>query len=192
MRIWPFGQSDIERRETRSYADAVLNQLIDQAGGDTVDARQIAALEACLGLWGRAFASADVSPTNVATDALTPNVMQLIGRQLLLRGEAVFEIEVERGLVQLRPASIWSVSGGVDPRDWTYGVTVQGPSETVTRKLQASRVVHVMYGVDPLNRGEASGPLPESTCQKSWPVSSKSALVRTCRAASDMCCQFPA
>lgn len=165
MRLWPFGNT--ETRQTTDFSDAVVQALLSQAGGDEVsDATALAAIEACAGLWGRAFASADVSPESVITDALTPSVLEIMGRQLLIHGEAVFEIITSRGMPTLRPCSSWTLTGDDDPRSWEYETTTAGPGVTTTKHLTAARVIHVRYGVTPEEPWRGIGPLEQITVSK--------------------------
>ena len=53
------------------------------------------------------------APASVA-DALTPGVLALVGRDLIRRGESVFQIIIERGTVRLAPVGSWDVRGGPD------------------------------------------------------------------------------
>ena len=86
MRLWPF-----QRRETRadsSYTDALVAAITANASGEsTAFPTATAALEACSGLVGRAFASATVMGSDRAQDALTPALLSMIGRALIRRGE---------------------------------------------------------------------------------------------------------
>ena len=91
MRFWP----RFETRAATSYTDVVLAGLAANAiGSTTARVASLAAVEACSGLWGRSFASAVITPSSLAS-ALTPAILERIGRALLLRGEALFEIVVE-------------------------------------------------------------------------------------------------
>ena len=58
-----------------------------------------------------------------------------IGRDLVLYGASTHVIEVNRlGEVVLIPASNTAFqSGGPDPRSWAASVTMNGPSESITR-----------------------------------------------------------
>ena len=147
MRMWPFAK--VEKRE--SYTDAIVSALISQAGGSSVppSVEALGAVEAAAGLWSRAFASASVEPQAPATMALTPSVLAAIGRSLAVRGEIVFEIEVN-GVVQLTPASSWKVSGGARPESWRYEVELPLPSGKVSKRtLPADAVLHVRYATRP-------------------------------------------
>ena len=87
---WKFWQSEPEI-ETRSYTDAITDLVLAQArGDDAIASSRPAVLEACSGLWARAFASANIDPQTPATAALTPAVMETIGRKLFENGEAIF------------------------------------------------------------------------------------------------------
>ena len=66
------------------------------------------------------------------------------GRSLVEKGEAVFEISTGEHL-ELLPASSVTVEGSASARTWTYLLTLSGPSETITRTLPASRVLHLFY-----------------------------------------------
>ena len=91
------------------------------------------------------MSTAEVSPRNGRTAALTPTLLGYIGRYLLRYGEALFEVGVGLRGLTLTPAQSWTVQGGVDPSSWSYLATFQGPSGSVVRTLPAGRVLHLMY-----------------------------------------------
>ena len=69
MRFLPFGKS--ETRAGDSLTDAVLAGLVANAQGNTTArASALGVVEAAAGLWGRAFASAAVTPSSMATSVL--------------------------------------------------------------------------------------------------------------------------
>ena len=147
MKMWPFAK--FENRE--SATDAIVSALISQAGGSSVppSVEALGAVEAAAGLWSRAFASVTVEPQTPATLALTPAVLAAIGRGLAVRGEAVFEVEVN-GAVMLTQASSWKVAGGTSPESWRYAVELPLPSgKVVKRTLPADAVLHVRYATRP-------------------------------------------
>ena len=148
-----------QKRETRNYTDAVVEYLASYASGETPKNKP-AAIEIAAGLWGRAFASATVTPETPATAALSAAVLEGIGRRLLLRGEAVYRIDVN-GAVRLFPASDWTITGGVD--SWLYKVKERAPYGDVTRTLPASGVVHVRIGADPDSPWKGFGPLENAS-----------------------------
>ncbi len=147
MRMWPFGK--IEHRE--SATDAITTALVAAASGSGVppSVEALGAVEAAAGLWARAFASATVEPQTLVTNALTPAVLAAIGRGLAVRGEVVFEVEVN-GAVMLTQASSWKVSGGVRPESWRYAVELPLPSGKVAKRtLPAESILHVRYATRP-------------------------------------------
>ena len=147
MKMWPFAK--VEHRE--SATDAIVSALISQAGGSSVppSVEALGAVEAAAGLWSRAFASATVEPQTLVTNALTPSVLAAIGRALAVRGEAVFEAEVN-GAVELTQASSWEVAGGTSPDSWRYAVELPLPSGKVRKRtLPAESVLHVRYATRP-------------------------------------------
>ena len=87
MRI-PF----LTRPETRAgYTDLLVQAILQEAtGSTTASVTSLGVVEACAGLWGRSFASATVTPAGPATTALTPAILEAIGRRLLVFGQAVF------------------------------------------------------------------------------------------------------
>ena len=80
-------------------------------------AAEVAVVEACAGLVSRCFSSARPSPP---VEALTPSVLGLIGRRLVLRGECLFEISTTTGIVRLNIAQGHEIYGNADPMNWRY------------------------------------------------------------------------
>ena len=158
MRLWPF-----QRRETRadsSYTDALVAAITANASRQTTAyPNATAALEACAGLIGRAFASASIqgAPDHV-TEAVTPALLNLAGRSLIRRGEILFAIDVSDGGLYLRPVSSHDIHG--DYSRWDYRLNLAGPSEQITRdRVPAEGVCHVMYSADPETPWRGVGPL---------------------------------
>ena len=93
FRFWEWG-----RLETRadSLTDALVDQIVARAGGTvTPSPSQGGALQVGAGLIGRAFASAKVTQaTPVLTRALTPDVLERIGRGLIRDGESLLYLRV--------------------------------------------------------------------------------------------------
>ena len=84
--------------------------LISNAGGTSLRGVP-AAIEICAGFWGRAFATARVTPTNARTAGLNAGTLAAIGRRLLMRGQYVAELQVRGGVVHLVEAQQWDVVG---------------------------------------------------------------------------------
>ena len=157
-----FGRIGLKRRERadrpekRSYTSAREQQLVEAASGAVeTDARNTAVAEACAGLVSRAFASARVD----GPAAVTPDVLGLIGRQLVLRGEVVLALEVDDVGLRLAPVAFWDVQGGPDPSSWWYRCDLFGPSGNWTRTLPSAGVVHCKWSWDPAFPWRGIGPL---------------------------------
>ena len=159
MRI-PF----LNRPETRAgYTDAIVEALLKEAtGSTTASVSSLGVTEACAGLWGRSFASATVTPVNMATAALTPTVLETIGRRLLLFGEAVYEITVEDGAVRLVEASSWEIE---ERAQWLYRADFATPEGTYTRALTADSVLHPRIGATSKRPWQGQSPLPSATAK---------------------------
>ena len=133
-----------EGQPSGSYTTDVLNFISSNSFGPVLRGVP-AAIEICAGVWQRGMSTAEVSPRNGRTAALTPSILGYIGRYLLRYGEVLFEIGIRRGQITLTPAQGWTVTGGIDPASWMYEATFQSPSTSITRTLSASRVLHLMY-----------------------------------------------
>ena len=142
---WKFwNQTKLETRT--SVTDLSVDVLVARASGFASDIAATAAVEIAAGLWGRAFASARVTPEGRETAGITPIILEIIGRSLIRRGECLFQIVVRDGVVRLLPAASFSVTG--DAESWSYEVSIPGPSNTFSRQLDAASVLHFRYGND--------------------------------------------
>ena len=137
---WNFWQ----KNEQRSYSDALVTILQQGADGTSADNANIAIVETIGGHWGRGFAIADVTPKSPITDALNPSILEVIGRELALTGEVVFEILVESGVVSLLPVSHYKILG--NEGGFVYELSIPGPNQTVTHFRSSDAVVHLRYG----------------------------------------------
>ena len=157
---WTQTQDKVEVRQSQDIVLAALIARGGASGGRSLASVQAtAALEAAAGLTGRSFASADVSGPETYTHAITPDLLETIGRELIRRGELVCLIDTSDGLA-LWPAQSYDVDGPPDPRRWFYRVTVGGPSRTWTQiNVPADGVLHFKYGVDPAQPWRGRSPL---------------------------------
>lgn len=164
LRWWRERRSvSADSTSSTAYTDARIAAILAAAGGDAAtDINAVAAAEVASGMWGRAMASAAVAPSTAATRALTAPVLELIGRELVRKGEALFLLEVERGEAVLRPVSWWDTYGGFRPDSWEYQVTLAGPDQTTTMRVGADRVVHPRYATTPTEPWRGISPLAHS------------------------------
>ena len=143
--MWPFSKPET-RAASSSYTDALIAAIVSGSGGSASGVpTATAALEACAGFVGRAFASAEVKPD---IPALSPSTLALIGRDLIRRGESLHLIEVVDGEVELRPVGSWDVRGGTRESDWWYRCDTFGPSGSDTVYAPSTGVIHCRYAVD--------------------------------------------
>ena len=156
--MWPWTKPP--KRETRSYTTASVDVLLRAAAGSGTPsgmAHATAYAEAAAGMWARAGMAATIDP---ALPALTAGVRGAIFRDLVLRGESLWLIEVGRSGLRLEPASQWTVRGvGAAPDGWRYDIHRNGPDGTLASTVPAARVLHVIYSRDPLRPWEGLGPL---------------------------------
>ena len=159
---FPWTKPDLEIREavtpSGDYSRDLVALLLSQAGGTTLRGVP-AALEIAAGMWGRAFATSRINPTNSRTAGLNAVTLAAIGRRLLLRGQWVAEIEVMGGMVHLAEAQAWEVYGGRRPESWEWELTFDGPTRQERRNVGASRVLNLMYAVDANRPWQGTGPL---------------------------------
>ena len=156
MKIWPFSRTE----ERASVEEAIASHLVDNASGQGAPAvGALAAVETAAGLWSRAFASANVEPLTLATSALTPSIRASIGRQLAVRGEAVYKLAFAGGRLTMQLCESWEVQGGSDPSLWTYAIERSTPGGLVKETIGADQVVHVRYAVKPAAPWQGISPL---------------------------------
>ena len=115
-------------KRSSAYSDAIIQAIISSAGGASiVSASATAAFESGAGLIARMFAGASVVSSPAVVKVLSPSVLASALRNLLVRGESVHLIEVDRAGLRLVPVGSWDISGGALPESWMYRVDVFGP-----------------------------------------------------------------
>ena len=155
MRLWPFGKRappvEVRGQGGAGFTDAVTRALIAEATGGTVRTpAATAALEACAGVYSRAFAVATVAPATPVTAALTPELLALAARDLIRRGEFVWLIDVDAaGAVRLLPAGSWDVRSESARSEYFYRLDLFAPSNNETLIAPGAAVIHGKYSFDP-------------------------------------------
>ena len=144
------GLSQLPRRpEVRaSYTDQVVARLVAASSG-VGDGGALAAIETSAKWWGFGLASATVKPSNIALAAITPSLLDAVGRALCRSGESLHAISVSGGRVRLISCGSWTVHGSEDPASWQYRVTLSGPDTSRTITLPGESVLHVRYAPHP-------------------------------------------
>ena len=151
-----FNRRKPEIRE--SYADQIVARLLASASGAS-DGGALAAIETSARFWGAGLASATVKPSNISLAAITPSVLDTVGRALCRSGESLHVIAVRSGRVMLTPCGQWTVHGNDDPASWIYRVTLSGPDSTRMITLPAASVVHCRYSPHPSRPWAGRSPL---------------------------------
>ena len=158
--MWPFTKPKAEVRQTAPYTDALVAAIAEAASGKVIaSADATAALEAASGLLGRVLASAKVEGPPLVSSACTADFLQLVGRELLRRGEAVFLIDAGPGGLTLTPAASWDIAGDADPASWWIRCDLFGPSGNTTRTVPHERVLHFRHAVDAARPWQGLSPL---------------------------------
>ena len=158
--MWPFRKREPEQRANAPYTDALIGALEAQAVGQGIgDPSAIAALEAAVALYSRAFAAATLTPAEAGA-ALTPAVLALVARNLIRRGEDFHRVYVRGGRVVIEPCGFAYAHGnGPDPMSWTYNVTLYGPTDSRHEWVPAASVLHTRYSVDSSRPWFGQGPM---------------------------------
>ena len=151
---WPWSRPEVRE----SYTDQVISRIMASATGAS-DGSGLGAVEVASRWWGSGLASATVTPSNLATKAITPSVLDSVGRSLCRFGEALFVIDVRNGRVALTPTASWTVQGDSDPASWMYLCTLNGPSTSRAITLPAASVVHVRYAPHPARPWRGRSPM---------------------------------
>jgi len=133
-------------QQRASYGDAVLEMLIRGAMGRDAAAVQTAAAEFAVGLVSRCLSVAELDPM---LPAVSPAYLADVGRRLMVNGNAVAALQVDRRGLTLLPASGFDVMGGPDPMTWFYRCDLPGPTRRETRTLAYAAVVHCRVNCGP-------------------------------------------
>ena len=143
-------QPQQKRPEIReSYTAQVVGRIMSIASGPGVENILVASIETAARWWGSGLASATVKPDNVALAAISPSVLDSIGRSLCRYGESLHVIDVRKGRAVLTPVSHWNVLGNDDPDSWEYICTLTGPTTSRTTREPGSSVIHLRYAPHP-------------------------------------------
>lgn len=141
--LWPEGRSALAGGS--SHIDSEISYYDTFYGdGDQANVFQTYPVEFALGMVGRAFMLAEVTP-KLAT--LSPLMLSMIARQTLL-GNSVWEVAFDREIGEpvLLPIAEYEVRGGMLPRSWRYQIEQELPAgDRLRRNLPWNGVVHVRY-----------------------------------------------
>ena len=152
---WPWSRPEVR---SANYTDQIIAQILASATGAS-DGSALAAIETAARIYGAGLSSATVTPSNLATRAITPSVLDTIGRALCRAGESLHIIDVRHGRVTLTPTANWTVQGDADPESWMYLCNMNGPSTARMITLPAASVLHIRYAPHPSRQWKGRSPL---------------------------------
>ena len=90
-----------------------------------------------------------MAPAAPITKVLTPSVLYSTGRDLCLRGQALWWFTTDGNMApRLWHVGEFDMTGDYDPASWTYRATIEGPTKRLVRTLTADEVVHIRIGED--------------------------------------------
>ena len=142
---WPWSKPEVR---SSSYTEQIVSQIMASASG-AGNGAALAAVETAARLWGSGLASANVTPDTLPLRAVTPTILDSIGRSLCRSGESLHVISVSNGRVTLTPAASWTVRGTDEKAGWSYRCTLNGPDSTRTITLPGESVLHFRYASHP-------------------------------------------
>ena len=145
---WPWQQRKPERR---NYTDSITAAFQAAAEGGTSTAPlATAALESAAGIYGRCMAAATVRNADPdIVDALSPEVLSQMARELIRKGESTWLIRTPAGRVALSPVAYATLTGGSpDPMSWFYQCHLYGPTDSMNVSRGAAGVLHVRLAFD--------------------------------------------
>ena len=187
MRLWPFRKAE-QRSSTFEglVTDAVVGAALGATGTPSPDA--LAAVETAAGWVGRCFAVAEVSGDRYGM--VSARVLEMIGRELVRRGEAVFAIEGET-MPRLTPCGTWDIRGTDNPRGWWYRVDSFGASMHRTRLLPGSSVVHPRINPDPVRPWQGRSPVRVASATSATAASAERSALAEARLPSGRMLPMP-
>ena len=159
-----FGRSKPETRASNNgggdFFNAVVAQLEAQAATRAADAGATAAVEAAAGALSRAFADAQVEGGPLVQQAVTPQFLAQIGRDLIRGGASLHRIDIRGGSVRLLPVAQWFWHSGnsPDPDTWMVRSTEYGPSGSITHLLPWSATIWQAWGLSTTTPWVGRGP----------------------------------
>ena len=143
---WPWRRPEVR---SANYTEQIVSRLVSAASGAAGDGGTLGVVEVAGRWWAAGLASATLKPDNVALRAVSPGILDAVGRALCRSGESLHVISVRNGQVMLTPCAQWSVLGDDDPASWRYLATMNGPTTTRTLTLAAESVLHFRYAPPP-------------------------------------------
>ena len=159
--MWPFSTNLSLSRNAPATRKPPIKVLIEGAGGSSpADYRETAAAQAAASLVGRSLAVATIEGGSPARTGLSGALLLDLGAALILEGEAVYRIDVSTGgVVELRRASDWDITGGPEPESWRYRIKIAGPTRDAETILPSAGVFHPRINASPQEPHKGRSPI---------------------------------
>ena len=154
-RLFVRGKHGGNEARSADFTADLIQSAWDAATGKPVRAAELAAAQFAAGFVGRSLAGAEID----GTDALDPQMRQLVGQALIVRGEQSFLIDIRGGRIVLDPAIIRHVYGGRNPDQWIYDLELPTPDGAIGYRAPAAAVVHAMFAPMPGKPWRGRSPL---------------------------------
>ena len=155
---WPWSKTPepvVEKRE--SFTNTFVNSILSSRGESALQVQNTAVATIAANQLGRTLSSGVLRPdSEMLRGMITPSVLNMIGNELIFRGEIVFWLNPNGTVV---PCSFYDVDGGYDERTWRYTCSITGPSSHSTITVNSAEVLHLKYRVSPLFPWRGIGPL---------------------------------
>ena len=137
---WPWKREATTSQHSEARTDASFPRTIPYL---TEDAIRTSALETAAGIWANALAS--------AAGPLPSHVLAFIGRELILRGQAILYLDTSMGVLRFVPVWYADVDGSSPfPETWTYRLNVTSPDASQYVRVSGAGVVHLLWACDPV------------------------------------------
>ena len=92
-------------------------------------------------------------------EALNPDVLEMVGRSLIRRGEILLYVDTTGDRLLLLPATSYDIQGG-PIRQRGIQLMLNGPSGTISYTgVGADSVIHIKYAVDPVEPWRGNAPM---------------------------------
>ena len=134
-----------------AYSDAIVREILQQAGANTnLDWRSTGGAVGSASLVARSMAAASVEDVPTTRTGLDSETLHEIGYRFIMDGESVWLIEVSQdAMVTLTQAADWDVYGPAGESNWTYRLTISGPTSNREIRVGSEQVLHPRLNVEP-------------------------------------------
>ena len=141
-----------------NYTEMFVSALEKEAEGQHSEA--IAAIQGCSNIWGLGISSADVrSDDDNITRAITPDMLEQVGRDLLIHGESLWWIQ-DAGALFL-PISSYQIDGGPRESTWRYHFHLPAPTRPRETEIRvgSEEILHFKWNPSKYRPWQGRSPL---------------------------------